>query len=107
VRAGQASHRTRHGASCATQPTEDTAQDFFVDVFQDDIVIIQVAWRDGVLCRGRHRLHRGGPCCRGRSWHLQGEIAVVREPVIAVIMRPREKKVILLRLTDLISGHIF
>src|SRR5712691_2013842 len=95
---GQASHWTTHGASCFTQPTKDTTQDFFVDVFQDNIVIIQVAWRrDGVPCSGRHRRCRFGPCYRERSRHLQGEIAVVREPVIAVIMRSREQKVILLR----------
>src|SRR5215510_3868243 len=98
----------RHSASCATQPTEDTTQDFFVDVFQDNIVIIQIAWRDGVLGGGRRRRCRFGPCCRGRSWHLQGELSMVREPVVAVIMRPREKKVILLRLADIdqaIAAH--
>src|SRR5215510_13472850 len=98
----------RHSASCATQPTEDTTQDFFVDVFQDNIVIIQIAWRDGVLGGGRRRRCRFGPCCRGRSWHLQGELSMVREPVVAVIMRPREKKVILLRLADVdqaIAAH--
>ena len=73
---------------------------FFVNVFQDNIVIIQVVWWDGVLCSGRYLRRRCGPCGRECFWHLQGEIAVVREPAIAVIMRPCKKKVILLRLVD-------
>src|SRR5882724_11909937 len=40
--------RSHDGASCSTQPTEDTTQDFVVDVFQDNIVIIQVARRYSV-----------------------------------------------------------
>src|SRR5512145_2751008 len=87
-------------ASCATQSTEDTTQDFFVNVFQDNIVIIQVVLWDGGLCSLRHLCRRGRPCGRGRFWHLQGEIAVMREPAIAVIMRPCKKKIILLRLVD-------
>src|SRR5512145_842257 len=87
-------------ASCATQSTEDTTQDFFVNVFQDNIVIIQVVGWDGWLCSLRHLCRRCRPYSRRRFWHLHGEIAVVREPAIAVIMRLCKKKVILLLLVD-------
>src|SRR5437660_12682364 len=59
-------------------------------------------------CSGRLRRRWFGPCCYRRSRHLQGEIAVVRQPVITVIMRSREQKVILLRLVDVdqaITAH--